>query len=492
MPLAPGRPRRARRAQTRPPDRVVAVDTGSTDDAARLLRDALRPRRVLDAPADSVVRRRRRAPGWRTLPPAAEPDEWVWLLHDDSDPGPRRARAAARRRRRRTPTADVLGPKLREWPSLRRLLEVGVTISGTGRRETGLERGEYDQGQHDEVRDVLAVNTAGMLVRRAVLEAARASTAGCRSSATTSTSAGGRRAPATGPSSCPRRSSSTSRRRTAASAAPSSTPVSHPRRRTRAPRPLHAAGQRLRAWPCRSGSAPAAARQPAPRARPAAGPGAGRGGRRARRAGRRVSASRPGRASGPPAHGAGAAHVPHREVRHLLAPWWMPYRHGLDFRQRRRRRRRPPGWRRRSARAARRVRSRSGPGRAAAGRLDDLLVPSSVLVPRVVAGRALLAGRPARGRRPAAGAGRRRPLVAPVGRPGTRTRHRLGRPRPGRTSLPLALLGTLLLGNGWLVVDLLFLLAVPLASSAATGFLRRVTASGRRCGAPRPTPCCRW
>ena len=64
----------------------------------------------------------------------------------------------------------MLGPKLREWPSLRRMLEVGVTISGTGRRETGLERAEYDQGQHDDVRQVLAVNTAGMLVRRAVLD----------------------------------------------------------------------------------------------------------------------------------------------------------------------------------------------------------------------------------------------------------------------------------------------------------------------------------
>jgi GT2 family glycosyltransferase len=69
-----------------------------------------------------------------------------------------------------TAFSGTLGPKLREWPSLKRLLEVGVTISGTGRRETNLEPGEYDQGQHDEVRDVLAVNTAGMLVRRRVLE----------------------------------------------------------------------------------------------------------------------------------------------------------------------------------------------------------------------------------------------------------------------------------------------------------------------------------
>ena len=54
---------------------------------------------------------------------------------------------------------------------MRRLLELGVTISATGRRETGLERGEYDQGQHDDVRRVLAVNTAGMLVRLDVLRA---------------------------------------------------------------------------------------------------------------------------------------------------------------------------------------------------------------------------------------------------------------------------------------------------------------------------------
>ena len=95
--------------------------------------------------------------------------EWVWILHDDANPDPG-ALAALLAAAAADPEADVLGPKLREWPSLQRLLELGVTISGTGRRETGLERGEYDQGQHDEVREVLAVNTAGMLVRRSVLE----------------------------------------------------------------------------------------------------------------------------------------------------------------------------------------------------------------------------------------------------------------------------------------------------------------------------------
>ena len=142
---------------------VVAVDTGSRDDSAELLRPAF----------GSVVRGTRgrpRSPTRSTLGLEHVGDcEWVWLLHDDSspDPGALEALLAAAAA---NPDVDILGPKLREWPSLRRLLELGITISGTGRRETGLERGEYDQGQHDEVRTVLAVNTAGMLVRRSVLE----------------------------------------------------------------------------------------------------------------------------------------------------------------------------------------------------------------------------------------------------------------------------------------------------------------------------------
>ena len=91
------------------------------------------------------------------------------MLHDDASPHPE-ALLALLAGAADDPDADVLGPMLREWPSLKRLLELGVTISGTGRRETGLERGEYDQGQYSEPRRVLAVNTAGMLVRRRVLD----------------------------------------------------------------------------------------------------------------------------------------------------------------------------------------------------------------------------------------------------------------------------------------------------------------------------------
>lgn len=146
--------------QSRQPDQVLAVDTGSSDESVDLITAAIGPAAVTVRPGsfpDAVA---------HALPQIST--EWVWLLHDDSNPDP--GALAALLAAAESHSADVVGPKLREWPSLRRLLEIGVTISGAGRRETGLEHGEYDQGQHDTVREVLAVNTAGMLVRRSLLE----------------------------------------------------------------------------------------------------------------------------------------------------------------------------------------------------------------------------------------------------------------------------------------------------------------------------------
>ncbi len=154
-------------AQTRLPDAWVAVDTGSSDDSPRLLADALGPDHVVEAAADTAYATAV-ALGLEHRPP---PDDgWIWLLHDDSAPAPG-ALAALLVEAASARDIAVVGAKTREWPSLRRLLEVGVTISGTGRRETGLEPGEPDQGQHDRPRDVLAVGTAGMLVRADVWRA---------------------------------------------------------------------------------------------------------------------------------------------------------------------------------------------------------------------------------------------------------------------------------------------------------------------------------
>lgn len=149
------------------PTELVAVDTGSLDGSRAQLVERLSGSAVVDAPRDAgfgaAVSR-----GLSALPRGGSDAEgWTWLLHDDCAPD-----ANTLRELLVVATSDdwiaVVGPRIRAWPRAQRLLEVGVSISGTGHRETRLELGEYDQGQHDAQHDVLAVSTAGMLVRREV------------------------------------------------------------------------------------------------------------------------------------------------------------------------------------------------------------------------------------------------------------------------------------------------------------------------------------
>lgn len=138
------------------------VDVSSTDGTAQLLRDSFGAERITYAPSGTGFGDAVRL-GLESLPRT----DWIWLLHDDAAilPGTLEGLLDTATS---APDIAVVGPKIREWPSLRRLLEVGLTVTATGSRETGLETGEPDAGQHDRSRDVLAVNTAGMLVRRDV------------------------------------------------------------------------------------------------------------------------------------------------------------------------------------------------------------------------------------------------------------------------------------------------------------------------------------
>lgn len=136
------------------------VDVSSTDGSGELLREFFGAERITYAPSGTGFGAAVNV-GLAALPPT----DWIWLLHDDCAVTPG---TLAGLLDEATSAADIaaVGPKIREWPSLRRLLEVGLTMTSTGSRETGLEPGEPDAGQHDRPRDVLAVNTAGMLIRR--------------------------------------------------------------------------------------------------------------------------------------------------------------------------------------------------------------------------------------------------------------------------------------------------------------------------------------
>ncbi|KFG00707.1 family 2 glycosyl transferase [Streptomyces scabiei] len=192
--------------QERPVQSAMAADTGSADDSAQLLSDALGADRVLHlarrtgfgqaveeanrtagvlTPDDLAYLRR--PSGWDPVTrswrddaydmpelPHGEPVQWLWLLHDDCAPEPdalaQMLRVVENERELGRDDVAVVGPKLRGWYDRRQLLEVGVTIANSGRRWTGLDRREQDQGQHDHVKPSLAVSTAGMLIRRDVFE----------------------------------------------------------------------------------------------------------------------------------------------------------------------------------------------------------------------------------------------------------------------------------------------------------------------------------
>src|SRR5579885_474427 len=80
--------------QTRPPQRVVAVDTGSDDGSPALLADSLGDSAVLNLPADTglgaAVQAGLDAFAGAPPPPGIDADavDWVWVLHDDSAPDP--------------------------------------------------------------------------------------------------------------------------------------------------------------------------------------------------------------------------------------------------------------------------------------------------------------------------------------------------------------------------------------------------------------------
>lgn len=69
------------------------------------------------------------------------------------------------------PRLGVVGPKLLTLDDPRRLQQVGMSIDLIGRSDSGLETDELDHGQRDRPRQVLYVSSAGMMVRRELMEA---------------------------------------------------------------------------------------------------------------------------------------------------------------------------------------------------------------------------------------------------------------------------------------------------------------------------------
>ena len=154
-------------SQSRNADQVIAIDTGSQDSSAKLLKGARIPVSTIDRETGFGAAI---AYGVEQLPPhIAGSNEWLWILHDDCVLHPKALESLLAATVER-PNVVMAGPKLLGWHDRTHLLEVGVSIATNGARWTGLENSEYDQGQHDGVHEVLAVSTAGALIRRDVFE----------------------------------------------------------------------------------------------------------------------------------------------------------------------------------------------------------------------------------------------------------------------------------------------------------------------------------
>lgn len=181
--------------QTRAPQRLVVVDTGSTDNSLAILAAhtalarAVPDQQVLDLPrgttfgdaVEAAVRAlgpasdgssssaadRTAAP--ESTRPSGPSAGWLWLLHDDTAPDPMTL-ARLVETVGDSPAIAVAGPKLTTWDDPRRLLSVGLRYTRTGRAVGGPVPGESDQGQHDDRSDVLGLPSAAMLVRRDVYD----------------------------------------------------------------------------------------------------------------------------------------------------------------------------------------------------------------------------------------------------------------------------------------------------------------------------------
>jgi GT2 family glycosyltransferase len=91
---------------------------------------------------------------------------WLWILHDDSAPLPG-ALQAMLAIAETSPSVALIGAKQVDYNDERVIVQQGLTLTRRGGLFS-LVSTELDQSQHDSASDVLAVGTAGMLVKREV------------------------------------------------------------------------------------------------------------------------------------------------------------------------------------------------------------------------------------------------------------------------------------------------------------------------------------
>jgi GT2 family glycosyltransferase len=152
-------------AQTRLPDQIVVVDTSvkaENNQVKQLAEDLGFSYLKLAATAslqDSVAAATAGLDG---------PTQWLWLLHEDSAPA-ENALAEMMSAIEASPSVALAGPKLVRWQQPRVITQLGLTLTPGGAPFSPIDE-QFDQGQLDDLDDVMSVSTAAALIRLDVFE----------------------------------------------------------------------------------------------------------------------------------------------------------------------------------------------------------------------------------------------------------------------------------------------------------------------------------
>lgn len=146
----------ALREQTRPVDALTIVLCGA-DEALTDLAAASGAEGVITAPRTTTYAAALRMATVRVAGDA------VWLLAQDTAPEAP-ALEALLSALELAPSVAFVAPKLVRWDDRAEIVSLGATMTRFG-GAVGMADGEYDQGQHDSLTDVLGADVRGLLVR---------------------------------------------------------------------------------------------------------------------------------------------------------------------------------------------------------------------------------------------------------------------------------------------------------------------------------------
>jgi GT2 family glycosyltransferase len=146
--------------QTHKPDRILVIDSGTNSESnANRERSEELGFDYVRVGSEATLQESIQA----ALSASNHPGQWLWILHDDSAPAPTALQellAAIEL----SPSVAIAGPKLVQWQQPRMISQLGLTLT-SGNAPFSPVSARFDQGQHDDVDDVMAVSTAAALVR---------------------------------------------------------------------------------------------------------------------------------------------------------------------------------------------------------------------------------------------------------------------------------------------------------------------------------------